>query len=90
MNKLQLIEAIALESGMTKGEAKRSLDAFMGLVTSSLYEGDKVTLSGFGTFVVEKKHARMGRDPRNGTPIKIAAKNVIKFRPSPELSDKIK
>lgn len=90
MNKLQLIEAIALEAGITKGDAKKGLNTFMELVASALYEGDKVALSGFGTFVIEKKHARMGRDPRNGMPIKIAAKNVVKFRPSPELSEKIK
>lgn len=90
MNKLQLIEAISLESGVTKGDAKKSIEAFMDIVLSTLKEGDKITLSGFGTFLVEKKRARIGRDPRNGHPIKIASKNVVKFRPGLDLSEQIK
>ena len=87
MNKTQLIDAMASETGMTKAEARKSLEAFMKAVATTLNAGDKVTLAGFGTFTVEKKHARMGRDPRNGAPIRIAAKNVVKFRPSNELCD---
>lgn len=90
MNKTQLIEAISERSGSSRGETKKCLDAFVATVTSTLKEGDKVALAGFGTFVVEKKSARMGRDPRNGAPIKIAARNVVKFRPGQELCDQIK
>lgn len=90
MNKTQLIEAIALESGITKADAHKSLEAFMKVVGTALFNGDKIVLSGFGTFLVERKHARMGRDPRNGAPIRIAAKNAVKFRPGQELSDAIK
>ena len=46
--------------------------------------------AGFGTFAIERKHARTGRDPRNGAPIRIAAKNVVKFRPGTELSEAVK
>jgi DNA-binding protein HU-beta len=90
MNRTQFIEAISERSGLSRGEAKRGLDAFVEVLTSTLKEGDKVALVGFGTFVVEKKGARMGRDPRNGAPIKIAARNVVKFRPGQELCDQIK
>lgn len=90
MNKTQLIEAISEKSGITKGEAKRSLEAFTHIVSESLRSGDKIALLGFGTFAVEKKQARMGRDPRNGAPIRIPAKNVVKFRPGQELSDSVK
>lgn len=90
MNKTQLIEAITMEAGITRGEAKKSIEAFMQVVSTTLQSGDKITLAGFGTFLVERKHARMGRDPRNGAPIKIAAKNVVKFRPGLELSEQIK
>jgi DNA-binding protein HU-beta len=90
MNKTQLIEAISEHSGITKGEAKRGLEAFTEVVASTLKEGDKVSLMGFGTFCVEKKNARMGRDPRNGAPIKIAARNAVKFRPGQELCDYVK
>lgn len=90
MNKKQLSEAIALETGLSKIEARKSLDAFIGIVSKTLSEGDRIAISGFGTFSVEKKSARMGRDPRNGSPIKIAARNVVKFRPGVELSERIK
>lgn len=81
MNKTQLIESISSEAGISRGEAKRSLEAFMKITTAALISGEKVTLAGFGTFAIERKHARTGRDPRNGAPIRIAAKNVVKFRP---------
>lgn len=90
MNKTQLTEAIALESGITKSDARKGLEAFMKVVGIKLLQGDKIVLSGFGTFLVERKHARTGRDPRNGAPIKIAARNVVKFRPGQELSDMVK
>ena len=90
MNKTQLIEAIANEAGISKGDAKKGLEAFVNVISSTLREGDKITLVGFGTFLVERKQARMGRDPRNGAPIKIAAKNVAKFRPGLELSEQVK
>ena len=66
MNKTQLIESISSEAGISRGEAKRSLEAFMKITTAALISGEKVTLAGFGTFAIERKHARTGRDPRNG------------------------
>lgn len=90
MNKTQLIESISSEAGISRGEAKRSLEAFMKITTAALISGEKVTLAGFDTFAIERKHARTGRDPRNGAPIRIAAKNVVKFRPGTELSEAVK
>ena len=90
MNKTQLIESIASETGLSKGEAKNGLEAFMKITASTLRNGDKITLSGFGTFLIERKHARTGRDPRNGAPIRIAAKNIVKFRPGNELSELVR
>lgn len=90
MNKTQLIESISSEAGISRGEAKRSLEAFMKITTAALISGEKVSLAGFGTFAIERKHARTGRDPRNGAPIRIAAKNVVKFRPGTELSEAVK
>ena len=90
MNKTQLIESISSEAGISRGEAKRSLEAFMKITTAALISGEKVTLAGFGTFAIERKHARTGRDPRNGAPIRIAAKNVAKFRPGTEHSEAVK
>lgn len=89
MNKTQLIEAVAEEANITKGEAKRALDAFMKVTGDALSSGDKVVLVGFGTFSVSRKPAGTGRNFRTGAPVKIAAKNVVKFRAGVELSAKV-
>ena len=86
MNKTQLIEAIAVEANITKGEAKRAIEAFVNITGDVLSKGDKLTLLGFGSFSVSKKPARTGRNFRTGAPVKIAAKNVVKFKPGLELS----
>ena len=85
MNKSQLVEAIALEAGMSKIEARKSVDAFIDIVLRSLKENDKVSLSGMGVFSVMQRSARVGRNPRTGAQVKIAPKRVIKFRPTVEI-----
>lgn len=85
MNKGELVEAIAKESGLTKADSARALDAFTGTVTKTLKKGDKVILIGFGTFSVNKRAARKGRNPQTGKEIKIAAKKVAKFKAGAEL-----
>lgn len=89
MNKAQLVEKMADRAAVSKVEARKSLDAFLDVITEELSGGGKVTLVGFGTFVVERQQPRLGRDPRNGAQIKIAAKNVVKFRPGQELNEVI-
>lgn len=90
MNKTELIETIADHLGTSRVSAKKFIDTLNDVVINALQNGEKVQLPGFGTFSVEKKSARMGRDPRNGAPIKIAAKNVVKFRAGSELNEAIK
>jgi len=90
MNKAQLIDAIASGSGLTKADAKKALDAFIGATTASLKKGDRVALVGFGSFSVSKRSARTGRNPQSGKEIKIPAKNVVKFKAGSELSDAVK
>lgn len=80
MNKAQLVDAIAKETGTSKVNAKRCLDAFMAIVSDTLKKGDKVTLTGFGSFVVTKQPARTGRNFKTGAPVEIPAKSVVKFR----------
>ncbi|MBO7195071.1 MAG: HU family DNA-binding protein [Alistipes sp.] len=82
MNKSQLVEAIALESGMSKADARKSVDAFVDIVLRTLNENEKVTISGMGVFSVMQRSARVGRNPRTGAQVKIAPKRVIKFRPT--------
>jgi DNA-binding protein HU-beta len=90
MNKAELIEAIAKQAGIGKGDAGNALDAFTTAIEKALKKGDKVTLVGFGTFSVGKRNARTGRNPKTGKPIKIAAKKVAKFKPGKGLADKVK
>ena len=82
MNKSQLVEAIALESGISKADARKSVDAFVDIVLRTLNENEKVTISGMGVFSVMQRSARVGRNPRPGSQVKIAPKRVIKFRPT--------
>ena len=85
MNKQDLIDSMAKAAGVTKVQAQAALDAFMGSTQSALKKGDKVILVGFGTFSVTKRAARKGRNPQTGKEIKIAAKNVAKFKAGAEL-----
>jgi len=86
MNKAELIDAIAKESGLTKADSGKALNAIVTAVTKSLKKGDRVALVGFGSFSVAKRAARTGRNPQTGKEIKIAAKKVAKFKAGAELS----
>lgn len=90
MNKAELIEAIAAEAKVNRTDAERSLNATISAISKALKKGDRVALVGFGTFVVNKRAARKGRNPLTGKEIQIAAKKVVKFKPGSELSGMIK
>lgn len=90
MNKAELIDAMAANAGLTKADAKRALESFVGATSGALKKGDRVALVGFGTFSVSKRAARKGRNPQTGKEIKIAAKKVVKFKPGNELSSTVK
>ena len=90
MNKGELINAIAEESGLNKADSKKALDAFISSVTKALEEGNKVALVGFGTFAVSERAARTGINPSTKAPIRIPAKKVARFKAGAELSDAIK
>ena len=85
MNKSQLVEAVASETGLSKGDARKSVDAFIDIVLRTLKEDERVSLSGMGVFSVMQRSARVGRNPRTGAQVKIAPKRVIKFRPTIEM-----
>jgi DNA-binding protein HU-beta len=89
MNKAELIDAIASDAGLSKADAKRALDGFVGATTSALKKGDRISLVGFGSFSVSNRAARMGRNPKTGQEIHIAAKNVVRFKAGSELSGKV-
>ena len=90
MNKGELINAIAEESGLNKADSKKALDAFISSVTKAIKEGNKVALVGFGTFAVSERAARTGINPSTKAPIRIPAKKVARFKAGAELSDAIK
>ena len=91
MNKGDLIEQVA-KVVSTKKEAKAAVECILGTITKSLKkkQSEPVTLVGFGTFKVDKRKARKGRNPQTGEVIKIKAKRVPKFVPGKALKEAIK
>jgi DNA-binding protein HU-beta len=89
MNKAELIDAISAESGLTKADAKKALEGFVSATSTALKAGDKLSLVGFGSFSVSKREARNGRNPQTGKEIKIAAKNVVKFKAGADLTGNV-
>ena len=87
MNKQELIEAITKETGLSKADSKRALEAFTGTVTKQLKKGATVRLIGFGTFSVRKRKARKGINPQTGEEIRIKARKVPHFAPGSELKN---
>lgn len=86
MTKVELINKMAKDAKISKVAAGNVLDSFMNNVTKALKKkGGKVTLVGFGTFQKTRQKARKGRNPQTGAPIKIKAKNVVKFKPGKSL-----
>ena len=68
---------------------KKALDGFVTATASALKTGDRISLVGFGSFSVSNRAARTGRNPQTGKEIKIAAKNVVRFKAGAELSGKV-
>ncbi len=89
MNKAELIDAMASDAGISKADAKRCLDSFIGNTTKCLKKGDRLSLIGFGSFSVSRRAARKGRNPQTGKEITIKAKNVVKFKPGSDLAKKV-
>lgn len=87
MNKADLIEKIFAEQGpkVSKAQAARALESVISGITSSLKKGERVTISGFGTFSASRRKARVGRNPQTGAPINIPARTVARFTPGKEL-----
>ncbi len=81
MNKEELVTAIAAKTGLTKKSAEEVLDAVLDTVADTVRDGDRVTLSGFGTFLLVERAARKGRNPRTGEEIQIAPRKAPRFLP---------
>ena len=87
MNKTELISIAAENSGIAKKDAERVINAALEAVTASLVKGEKVQLSGFGTFETKDREARVGRNPHTKQAIEIPATRVPSFKASKSLKD---
>ncbi len=89
MNKSELIDAIAESAELTKVDAGRALDGFIGAVTKALSAGDSVALVGFGTYAVKERAERKGRNPQTGAEIIIKAAKIPSFKAGKSLKDAV-
>lgn len=90
MTKADLVNKIAEKTGQSKVASEKALNAFLLSVKDVLLSEGKLTITGFGTFAVEKRPTRKGRNPRTGAVITIPEAKVVKFRPGRKLKDTIK
>ena len=80
-----LVLAMSLEANISNIDARIAVDAIIRVTVQSLREGERLTLTGLGTFSVQQKAARVGRNPRTGAAVKIPPRKAVKFRPTIEL-----
>ncbi|SOB60742.1 HU, DNA-binding transcriptional regulator, alpha subunit [Pseudodesulfovibrio profundus] len=90
MTKAELVAKIAEKNGTSKAQAEASMNAILDIITDELAAGNKLTLTGFGTFSVSERKARTGRNPRTGDEIKIPATKVAQFKPGKVLKEAVK
>ena len=90
MTKQDLVNAIADKGGLTKVDSAKVLDVLGNTVMSALKRGEKVTWTGFGTFEVRARAARMGRNPQTGAPLHIAASKTPAFKAGKGLKDAVR
>ena len=89
MNKGDIVNKIAEDTGMSKADAGRAVDSFIDTVTHCLKKDEAVQLVGFGTFDVRKRGARTGRNPQTGETIQIKASKNVGFKAGKALKDAV-
>ncbi len=87
MTKADLIKAVNSSVGVSRKEASDTVQLVFNTMKETLEKGEKIKITGFGSFVVRKKNARMGRNPQTGEEIEISARRVLTFRPSKVLKN---
>jgi DNA-binding protein HU-beta len=94
MNKSDMVQELANRTGLSKTDATRAVEAVFdpdaGLIAEALRKGDRVQITGFGTFEAKERKARTGRNPRTGTEIRIGPTTSASFRPGKALKDAVK
>jgi DNA-binding protein HU-beta len=89
MNKKELVDVVAEKTGFTKKDVSIVTDSLFDTIKESLSTGDKVAVSGFGTYMVKLRKARMARNPQTGEPIEVPEKNAPVFKPSKALKEMV-
>ncbi len=89
MNKTELIQQTALQSGLSRRDAELAINTALGLMTQALAQGEKIQLVGFGAFEPKERAARVARNPRTGTPVELAASRSVAFRPGKGLKEAV-
>ena len=89
MTKADLIEGLSNKLGMNKNEAEKAVNIMLDDIINALKAGERVNISGFGTFAVSMRDARTGRNPKTGESIEISASRSAKFKPGKQLKDSL-
>ena len=87
MNRKELVDSIARETGLTRRNAELAVKAFVDIVSEELRKGERVQLSGFGSFEISERAAHVGINPQNGEPIEIHSSKTPKFKAGKALKD---
>lgn len=87
MNKTSFVAAVAEKTGLTQKQADAALDAVLDIIVDELKKGEKVQLTGFGTFEVRERAEREGRNPSTGETIKIEASKIPAFKAGKKFKD---
>ena len=90
MNKVEIVASLAMKTGLNKQDAERAYDSLFDILIDALAEGEKVVISGFGTFEVKQRAARKGHDPRTKEDISIPALKAATFKPGKVLKEKVR
>ena len=89
MTKADLIEGLANKLGLNKGDSEKAVNVVLDDIIAALKQGERVNISGFGTFSVSERQARTGRNPKTGAAIEISASRSAKFKPGKQLKDSL-
>ncbi|MDY3617898.1 HU family DNA-binding protein [Agathobaculum sp.] len=89
MKKSDFVTLVAEKTGMSKKDTEKTIDAVFAAMSDVLAEGDKLQMSGFGTFETKTRAARTGHNPRTGESIEIAAATIPTFKPGKALKDRV-
>jgi len=90
VNKMDVVKAVASRAGLSQADADRAVNAFIDAIADALTRGEKVTVTGFGTFEVRDRAARMGRNPQTGAPLHIPATKTPAFKAGKGLKDAVR